>query len=74
MTRYHVFCCSGTTATSLRRGEKEWVYLGSSDFSTFRASNIRLHCIGDVVTFAVSASDSLCQWDCDNAVTISIRP
>ena len=51
-----------------------WTWLGSSRQRAFRGASIELQCATEAVNFAVSASDSKCSWNVEDAAVIIVRP
>ena len=71
---HHVFCCRGPARVSMTGDWAPWTWLGSSRRRTFRIASLQLQCATEAVDFAVSASDSQCNWNLEDAAVVTVSP
>lgn len=71
---HHVFYCCDSARVSMTGDWAPWTWLGSSRQRAFRVASLALECATGAVNFAVSASDSNCKWNIQDAAVVTVRP
>ena len=71
---HHAFYCCGTARAGMTGDWAAWTWLGSSRQRAFRVASLETKRATGAVNFAVSASDSTCNWSVQDAAVVTVKP